>query len=185
MEWVVLKALSPYTGVILSGYKLRIFVTCCPRTYGGYSFKVHCTKDTSDCSPNTRGLFRATVSSRLQRHVFSVLTGVILSLYLFYKEQVGFLRTYGGYSISNAINRGIRKLSPYSRGLFYCRRSFNCTGIIFSVPTEVIRRVPEFPVLAPYFLRTYGGYSHIGLLIIDDIQLSSYTRGVIRYFILG
>jgi hypothetical protein len=91
---------------------------------------------------------------------------------------IRFLRTHGGYSVYRVTDYLHPFGSSYLRGLFYCRRSFNCTGIVFSVPTEVIHTVSE-PLLCILTIPcTYGGYSaelHLCSAIIVFLAYGGYS----------
>ena len=129
---------SVLTGVILSGYKLRIFVTCCPRTHGGYSEVNDLRQRIRELSPYLRGLFLYQLGNTKGHTVFSVFTGVIL---------VSPTKTLFLYC------------SPYTRGLFQKRLQGRENRWLLPVHTGVIP-YQQFGFVNSYAIpRTHGGYS--------------------------
>ena len=112
-----------------------------------------------------------------------------------------FLRTYGGYStdvevmklldgyspytrglfVMDVLNAEFNPFSPYPRRLFYCRCSFNCTGIVFFVHTRgLFWRVFQNPKTQS-FPRTHGGYSKHTKSTRRLDTFSLYLRGLFSF----
>ena len=148
-----------------------------------------------------RGLFVVPLEQLKAKKLLSVLTEVIRTITVSISVVVSCPRTYGGYSSSSVGISFPFVFSPYTRRLFGISNSIPCfysicpvhtRGLfrttvssrpqrhIFFVLTEVIRSIGLLIIYTHSVPRTYGGYSHIGLLIIDDIQLSSYPRGLFQ-----